>query len=190
MWSTRVLVAALIGAVLVGCLFGYFGRQMFAFKATAELNVGDFFKFLFGVIAALYVAEAVKSRTGDRRREKDMLIEKVDEVIAAYRAIADCFYAAAQKTEISADDRTNLSRQFKLASAQLTTIENLIPKCRPSRKVTKSAAAIRDSEMAFKRLVTGSGKRYAPGALMSGSQMHRELDECLLFLKIDINVMP
>jgi hypothetical protein len=180
----------MIAAVAIGLAFGYFGRAMFDLHAKTEVDLVDFYKVLLGVIAALYIGEAVRSRTGDRRREKDIIIEKIDEVLTAYRFIDEDFQAAVGKSAVEQSDRTALAKRFKLASAQLTTIQRVLPRCRPSKRCGHDIEEIRKREFAYKRFVTDVGRSFPAGAFMKGAALHRELEEGLLVFKIDVNVMP
>jgi len=189
-WSSKIVGVLLLATVSVGAVMGYFGRTLFAFSTKGELDINDFFTLVLGALVALYIGESVKSRSADRRREKDILMERIDELIRSYRTLTAEFQTVGGNPSITPQDRTQLSRQFKLASSNLTTVENLLPRCRAPKKCRASMVGIRQSELQFKKVVTGAGTQYRAGDLMRGIRHQRELEEKLVSLQIEINVAP
>lgn len=185
LWVILISVVSLF----LGWVIGYFGWTWFQIELKREIGLGDVLNFSATAFFALLVGSYLQKSYGDKRVEKDQLINQTKESLSFLRESKEIFNSCYEKKEISKDNQKILLALLRNLINSITQTKNCLEICK-YKKDSQSAEKLKEIYKEYKRALTGGNfpaKPYDGADFNSVETNYGRLFAALNQLIFDIN---
>jgi uncharacterized protein YihD (DUF1040 family) len=169
----------------IGVLLGYMSTQFRLFSIKYEIDIIPAFFSILTILIGVYIAVVIQKNISDKRVQKDIFIERLEELKEAANKIDE---------EINSNRRFDeLNMMYKHFSSKLSTLETLLKHARISG-FNSDLANLKANLLDFKQVATGATKSnnvytYSPNDLLKLNSTRLEILEKVDIFILDINTI-
>ena len=151
--------SVIIGIVCVGAglLVGYFGRSWFTVELKKEIGLGDVFNISITLIFAFLLQNYFQKRFGDKRAEKEHLIDLIRESIAYVHNVRSSFVDAYQNKKVTQNDKKLVLNSLRNLSNSVDMIKTCLGTCGYKSEEDTECIELSRQYFELKRTITGGG---------------------------------
>lgn len=178
-----------LAGLIIGFLVGHFSHQLFSLHLKDEVGVGDVFNFTLTLVFAFLLQNYLQKRFGDKRAEKDHLIDLIKESVAITNDTRSAFADSYQRKKILAEDRRLILNYTRNLSNSIDLIKTCLTSCGLNEEATE-CDEIASKYLEVKRLLTGGSfpsKPYTSDTFTDAEGAFAKVTNALHQLRIDIN---